>query len=197
MAALVITESEVNAFRVELDQYDAAAIEALHENEAALIRVLARKEELLAKAYVLPDGRRVFKSEDGIRVFDEHGMELDVSSIDPDLIDETHPLWETYKPILEESIRLEEQRRALLDYQARLDEARERLDAGDLTREEFDRLREELTAEMPDAVKAHVAGLENEPSEPKPSDPVAGQDTDLVIEDDMVPSQLPGGPAPA
>lgn len=189
MAALIVTDVELREFRFQLDRYDAATIEALYENDAALELILRKKEELLFRAYVLPDGRRVFKSEDGIRVFDEHGTQLDASDIDPDLIDESHPSWEVYKPVLDEHTRLIEERRALLDYQAKLDNARERLDAGDMTREEFDRLRGELDETMPDAVRSRIPELaENRQPEPDAVPAVAQTAIDLDISDDMVPT---------
>ncbi len=196
MAALIVTEMEINAFRVEIDRYDVATIEALQQNEIALAKAREDLDRLFAKAHVLADGRRVFKTQDGTRVFDEFGHELAPDVVAPDEIADERPRWETAREIITKHKELAEERQELLDYQAKLDEARERLDAGDLTRDEFDRLREELTADMPDTVRAHVAGAENEPLELEASDPVAGQDTDLVIEDDMVPSQLPDGPVP-
>lgn len=194
MAALIVTEREIREFRFAITRYDAVTVEALLENETALELILKQKEEMLARAYVLPDGRRVFKSEDGIRVFDEHGIELDASDVDPDLIGARHPSWEAYRPILEESMRLAEERRALLAYQAKLDEARERLDAGDLTREEFDRLRGDMVTDMPEAVRNRIPELAGE------QQPEAGQSAqtavDLDLSDDMIPGSGPVGLAP-
>lgn len=161
-ATAMVLASEVAQFRIEIGQYDAATIAALQQNETALELILKQQEALLGQAYVLPDGRRVFKSVDGIQVFDEHGKELDASTIDPNLIEDFRPKWETYKPVLDEKMRLLEERRELLDYQTKLDEARERLDAGDMSREEFDALRDELTATMPEAVRAQIPELADE-----------------------------------
>ncbi|MEZ5801856.1 MAG: hypothetical protein R3E51_00065 [Rhizobiaceae bacterium] len=52
-----------------------------------------------------------------------------------------------------------EEQAEILAYQAKLDEARERLDSGKMTREEHDRFREELKAEMPDAVRQQIPEL--------------------------------------
>jgi DNA-directed RNA polymerase beta' subunit len=47
----------------------------------------------------------------------------------------------------------------ILEYQAKLDEARERVDSGKMTREERDRYYEELKAEMPEAMQAQFPEL--------------------------------------
>lgn len=159
MAALIISEAEIVAFRLEIDRYDTATIEALYANETALALIMQQKDDLLMRAYVLPDGRRVFKSEDGVRVFDEHGDQLAEDDIDPDLIGRAHPTWERYHPILHEEDRLIREREALLAYQGKLDEARDRLDAGDMTREEFDTMRDDLAATMPKAVRSYIPEL--------------------------------------
>lgn len=52
------------------------------QNGRALERVQEDLRIMVDKAYVLPDGRRVFKTEDGMRVFDEHGEEI--KGFDPD-----------------------------------------------------------------------------------------------------------------
>lgn len=57
---------------------------------------------------------------------------------------------------------LEREQAEILQYQAKLDEARERLDSGEKTREEHDRFREERKAEMPDAVRAQIPELADE-----------------------------------
>jgi len=192
MAMLIVTEAEVRRLRLELDRYDAATIEALYQNEAELALVREKLHRMLAEAHVLPDGRRVFKTEDGTRVFDEHGEEVDAETIYPDEIGDDKPTWESYKLLKEERDALERQRQELLAYQEKLDAARERLDAGDMTREEYERLREELTGQMPDAVRARIPELADE----TPEAPAPAQETALTFEDDMVPTYTPPGVAP-
>lgn len=193
-AMVMVSASEMETFRVELDSYDTATIAALQENEIALERALKQQEELLLRAHVLPDGRRVFKTEDGSRVFDEHGQELDNSVIDPVLVEDGRPSWETYKPRLEEKMRLLDERRNLLEYQQKLDAARERIDAGEISREEFDEMRDELKTTMPDAVRAQVPELASEVT--MDADLAASSssgpatDTGLAIDDDMIPSSF-------
>src|SRR5690606_14630576 len=70
------TEMRIREFEMSLDRHDAATVEALMENERELVEVRERIAERLERAFVLPDGRHVFKSEDGTRVFDEYGVEV-------------------------------------------------------------------------------------------------------------------------
>lgn len=180
--AAVTTVAEINAFRVDLDHYDAATVVALQQNEEQLAFIRARIDKLLTSAYVLPDGRRVFKTEDGSQVFDEFGTELDRGAIDPMMIDSARPTWEIYKPELDTKNRLIEERRELIEYQSKLDTARERLDAGNLTREEFDELRDELNADMPSAVRDQLPELEQDAAIKPDAAPAA----ELEISDEMV-----------
>lgn len=186
--ASIVSEAELSTFRLEIDRYDTATIEALYANETALALILQQKEELFMQAHVLADGRRVFKSEDGVRVFDEFGEELDASTIDPDEIDNARPYWEAYEPKLAEELRLIEERQELLDYQTQLDEARERLDAGDLTQDEFEALRDDLTTAMPDAVRAHIPELAAE--QDPVNDMAERQPIALDLSDDMRPTAM-------
>lgn len=68
--------AEIAAFTVRLDSYDAATVEAMIANEEALAKVREDVKIMLDKAYMLDDGRRVFKTEDGTRIFDEQGQEV-------------------------------------------------------------------------------------------------------------------------
>lgn len=187
-AMVVVSASEIAQFRSELDRYDAATIAALQENEVELAQIRERMEELLGQAYVLPDGRRVFKTEDGLRVFDEHGIELDASTIDPDLIGDDHPHWETYRSYFDRAQELISERDEILRYQQELDEARERLDAGDMTQDEFDQMREQLVAEMPDAVRSQIPELASQALETGHDTPSAHNEATFVVDDDMVPT---------
>lgn len=63
-------------FTVKLDRYDTATVQALMDNERDVLAVREKIDAMMLKAHVLPDGRRVFKTEDGTRVFDEFGAQL-------------------------------------------------------------------------------------------------------------------------
>ncbi|MFG1384343.1 hypothetical protein V5F55_22455 [Xanthobacter sp. V3C-4] len=73
----------VMEYRREVDHLGVKTVEALMEKEEALAAVREKMKAMLGKAHVLPDGRRVFKTEDGQHVFDEHSQQLSPSEIDP------------------------------------------------------------------------------------------------------------------
>lgn len=47
-------------------------------------------------ALTIDDGRRVFKTEDGVQVFDEFGTEIAPSVLDFELIDASKPTWKNF-----------------------------------------------------------------------------------------------------
>ncbi|MEM8597593.1 MAG: hypothetical protein AAGF76_14140 [Pseudomonadota bacterium] len=141
-AAVVIREQA--AIQRRLAQLEAANTEALMRNTEALDAVRDRIRDLLEKAFMLPDGRRVFRTEDGTQVFDEDGQAVSPEEIHPDEIDDAYPSWEDYRQEREAEAALEAEREDLLEEQQRLDEAREHLDQGELTAEDLDGLEAEL-----------------------------------------------------
>lgn len=152
-AAALATEAQVAAFSAQLDIYDASVIEALRANERELERVGAEVDALLEQAYLLPDGRRVFMTEDGQRVFDENGAEIGPEDIDPREIGDHRPSWEAFRETLDEQSDLTAEREELFDFQSRLDDARDRLDDEGLTSDELEDIGAELEAAMPPAVR--------------------------------------------
>lgn len=160
LAVSFVSIAQVHEFRAELDVYDTATITALEECRVKLEAAEQRLNDMLDRAHVLPDGRRVFKTEDGTRVFDEHGVEIDASVIEPEEISDALDKWEDVSAAFDQVEQLKQMQRDLLDYQDRLDAARDRLDTGDITQDEFDNLKSDLTDNMPDAVRAHVPGME-------------------------------------
>lgn len=115
IATVLAAPEEVAEFRVELDQYDAATVDALMDNQQQLDDVRERINDLLDEAYVMPDGTKFFKTRDGLRVFDEHGTELPADMIDPASIDDKKPRWETFSAEKQAELALEEQRQKLFD----------------------------------------------------------------------------------
>lgn len=165
-AAVFASDENITEFRAQIDVYDAATVEALHLNEIKLVKVEKELREMLEQAYVLPDGRRVFKTEDGLRVFDEDGNE--VEDFDPDEIEEWRTSWEKFDDVRQEQIELLEERAALHEYQGLLDDTREALDQEGLTEEELEGLKKRLEENKPDAVK-RVLGEDATPApDPRP-----------------------------
>lgn len=149
-------------FRVKLDTYETKTVEALMENQEAMQRVRQNLDGMLGNAHVLSDGRRVFKTEDGESVYDEHGQKLDREVIDPSGIDGRKPKWEAFKGATSEQAKLEGEQQGLLDYQAKLDDARDRVGKDGLTDAELTEMETDLRNAMPEAVRAKV-----EPDRPR------------------------------
>jgi len=144
---------EVAEFRVELETYSGLTIEAIQENQKILEQLYLERDEMLKKAYQLDDGTRVFKSEDGIRVFDENGDLVSEDIVHPDEIGDHFPKAEPYLDKIKLIDKHEAIKKNLYGYQEKLDDAQERLDNGDLTQEEFEAIREEIQTDMPIEVR--------------------------------------------
>ncbi|GAA6176742.1 hypothetical protein [Sulfitobacter pacificus] len=157
-AVTVASEIQVREFKVKLDTYDSATVEALMENQLLRDAVEQRIAALLDRAYVMEDGRRVFKTEDGSQVFDEHGTEVTSDELDFDLIGPDRPTNEEYRQEINELQRLEAQQTEILEFQEKVDAARERIDA-EISEDDLAELDADLVEAMPDAVRAH-AGIE-------------------------------------
>ena len=156
--AVLASETDIADFTVKLDAYDTATVEALQANEEALARVRDELRIMREKAFVLPDGRKVFKTEDGTRLFDESGTE--VKNVDPASVEDWRPKAEDFFGLVEKRDALTEERRQLHDYQAELDSARERVGEDGLTKDEPDDLERRLEGDMPEMVKRHLFGNE-------------------------------------
>lgn len=148
--------TELGSFEVKLNHYEEATYDALIENERLLELMRGVCDDMLEKAYELPDGRRVFESEDGIRVFDEFGTELDPSVITADEIEDWRPKYEAFKETQDSIDALLEERNAIIEYQQKLDEARERVKDGEISPDELKSLERELAADMPESVRAEL-----------------------------------------
>ena len=158
-AVTVATELQVQQFKLKLDSYDTATVAALIEGQELLDAVNERLADILARAHILEDGRRVFKTEDGTQVFDEHGVEVGHDEVDPDAIDPIKPTWEAFSAEVELKEHLTQQRTDILEFQEKVDAACKRVNAGEISEEELEALDVELLDIMPDTVRAH-AGIE-------------------------------------
>ena len=183
-ATSVITEEQADLFQSELNVYHEASYAALCENEELLEEARDRLQATLSRAHVLDDGRRVFKTEDGLRVFDEHGNEIDNDTISPGEIPDEKPRWEQFQQDKGRVLELIEERENILEFQEQLDEAQEMLDSGEMTQEQFDERRQYLRDHAPDAVKAHAKGIELSDGD-KPA-ATASSELDIDLDDELV-----------
>ena len=157
VSAILATEIEVQEFQARLDTYDEATVKALMENQEALDLLQLQITEMLSSAHVMEDGTRVFKSEDGTWAVDEHGQRLDNEIHDIYAIPRTKVTAEEYLEVHEQKKQLMQERQELLDYQEKLDDAREHSNADNFTKDELDALDKELEADMPEAVKRQLS----------------------------------------
>lgn len=178
---VLASDEQIEAFTVKLDEYDAATVEALMANEQDLQAVRERIQTMLLEAHTLPDGRRVFKTRDGMQVFDEFGQEIKAEELRPDQISDDKEKWEDYLGAKDEEVRLAEERKELIEFQEKLDDARERLDDPKLTEQELEALDKELGEAMPDRVKTVLGHDAGEPR----------QERDRTTEQDRRPDPTP------
>lgn len=154
------TQMEIEQFEIRLSSYEEATVAALIENQERLDAVNVRLLAMLDQAYVMDDGRRVFRTMDGSQVFDEFGQEVSRDEIDPAMISDEHPLWEDYQPAFAVQQALMAERDELLTFQERLDEAREEIADGEISKAELEDLDAELADMMPLSVRQRVPGME-------------------------------------
>lgn len=158
LAASIIlaTEIEIQEFQAKLDSYDEATVKALMENTKALEVINEKIQENLNHAHTLEDGTRVYKSEDGTWVVNEHGQRFDGETHDMETIPSTKVTAEEAETDFKERDMLQRRRTEILEFQEKSDHARERSNSNDFTKEELIELDKELEAEMPLAVKRQM-----------------------------------------
>lgn len=153
---VLATPVEIEAFEIRLSAYDESVVRALMANQEALEVVNEKIDAMRGKAHRLEDGRTVFKTEDGTKVFDEHGVLVGLETVVPEAIPDTNPTWESYSGAIAGRNGLLEERATLHHYQTKLDEAREAARSGELTKQELEELDADLIDSMPLSVAKHL-----------------------------------------
>lgn len=185
---------EIEAYKAELDEYDALTVEAIMENREILDRLYAERDAMLERAYQLDDGTRVFKSEDGLRVYNEQGQLVSPNVVDPTVIDDKFEKAEPYIEKLESIAKHKQIHKNLLEFQEQLDEDRELADSGKMTNDELAERREERLREMPIEVRRKLNGFDETQEQKLKSEfstsakPITENDMDMRIDPAMVPS---------
>ena len=157
-ALVEATTAQIAAFDETLDGYDTATVRALMDNQTALDDVRLRRERMEAFAARLPDGRMVFKTEDGKRVFDQHGVQLSQDVVHPDAVPAAAPRWEALGKLRQAEHALLQDREELHAFQHRLDETREAAGKGHVSAEALAKMDADLRKAMPDSVRAQLPG---------------------------------------
>lgn len=159
-SVVLATPAQLQKFEAKLDIYDEATVKALMLNQEQLDIVNAHIQDLLDNAHLMEDGTRVFKTRDGTQVFDEFGNEVSSEVLHPDLIAPSKPIWEDYNEKLDQLGELKSQRKEILEFQEKVDAARQRISENDVSEKELDKLDDDLAAAMPEAVKAQMEGYQ-------------------------------------
>ena len=181
-AVIIADQVEIDVFKQELDIYDEATLKAILENREILESLYTERDRLLDNAYQLDDGRRVFKSEDGVTVIDEFGHDVPPEVVMPEAISDIYSKAEEYLPIQQGIIKHEAIEKRLYNYQEHLDDARELANSGKMTQQELDDYRQQLQTEMPievrkqlpDDFKPQTVPLKNEFNIPADDVPTIG-----------------------
>ena len=150
----------IAAVEAKLDTYDTAIVAALLSNEKQLDAVRQRIQGMLDQAFVLDDGRRVFRTADGTQVFDEHGEVVSSEDVHVDQIDPAKSTWEEFSAEKQQKVALEAERSDILAFQDKVDQARERLADGEISEAELEALDAELADALPGAVRVQMPGHE-------------------------------------
>jgi hypothetical protein len=176
----IISVEQFDLLQTEIDEYQLATVEALIVQEKLIEAARESLNQTLEQAYVMEDGRRVFKDRAGEKVYDVDGNELEAEMISADDIPDHHPRFEDYWEKRQSLERLEQEQGELLDYQSQLDRTEHRLRQGDVTGAEFDDLREALQQNAPDAVRRQIDGSTRPEFATDPSVQPVDLDADLA-----------------
>lgn len=160
---LFLPPHRVAHFQAQLDRDDAATVEFLTQNGEALARKRKLIREILDQAHQLPDGRRVFKTEDGQSVFDEHGTQIGADVLAPDMIDDQKIRWERFKAERRDEQKMAADQDSAHNLQGKLDDARVRLKRGDITEADVTAMKADLAATAPEPLRKKLSFAQPEP----------------------------------
>ena len=121
---------------------------------------MIKPSKMLSQAYVLEDGRCVFKTEGGTQVFNEFETVVQADEVDPLQIDDSLPTWVAFSAKNELEQTLEVERAQNFKFQGKVDAAREQIAEGDITEADLEAIGADLFDTMLPAVRDHVAGIE-------------------------------------
>ncbi len=206
-ARLDLYETRLKVYDARLEAYETAVMRALIENgeqleliEKQMAANDAEIEKLLSQAYIHEDGRRLFKSENGSFVIDEHKNHVGKDEVDYDLVvgptAETYSIKHAEKQNLAERYKIQtEEGRELLRVQGQLDDAKEksrqfggnldaarsRIEEGDMTVDEIEGFDADLGSgfppdlpTLPASAAKYLSGIDQSAEAPKLKSDFAG-----------------------
>jgi len=180
-SVIMATEADIEAFEVKLDTYHEASTQALIDNQIEfealqeqLLLIDARLEGVWKHANTMDDGRRVFLNSERSQAYDEFGVEVSNEEYSYDNFAADHYPVDSFLDDLKERGKVHEamkdnrlERDKIHAFEEKIEEAHERIEEGDLSKEELDQMDADLLEAMPDSVKANIPELnpaENAPA---------------------------------
>lgn len=175
----------------KLDAADRATLKALEE--ARLRETQARRayDELQERAAQLPDGTRVYRTEDGKAAYDENGRQLtaeEQASVD---WQQGQPSWEEREQSRQRLDDAFRERAEVEQYQERVGELKRRHAEGDLSPEELKELDRAFGNDMPEAVRRHFEAEQGGAPRDEASIPRTGSVASHVLGDSALSAQPP------
>jgi len=139
----------------ELNMADRAsliALEKARQHQAEAERAL---QELQERAARLPDGRRVYRTEDGTAAYDESNNRLTEAQMAQVPWEEGQPTWEQRNRGFDDVQAASRDVRDTEAYRERLHEIQQRHAAGEMSKDELEDLDKNFEADMPESVRRH------------------------------------------
>lgn len=147
------SQADLQSFQNMLDDYEAKATQRILELQNKLDQQLSKQKEMLDNAYVLPDGRRVFKFKNTDKVIDEFGENVSPDKITANEIPDHHPDGEAYKANIDNIAQTRKDTKETIKFRDRVNEMQEELDQGKVSEDRLNDLKSEFDDIMPDSLR--------------------------------------------
>ncbi|MCV6575106.1 MAG: hypothetical protein OIF58_05160 [Cohaesibacter sp.] len=160
LTVAMATEQEVAVFRARLDDYEERATKHILALQRKLDQEMVEKNAMLDQAYILDDGRRVFKIHDEQRVIDEFGQDVSPDIIVPDEVPNHHPDGKLFIGTLNSLSKTHEALEKTIKFRDRVNEMQDEVDQGKISKDRLQELEQEFEDIMPDILKTENAAPE-------------------------------------
>ena len=153
MTIVLANQADLQSFQNMLDDYETKATQRILELQNQLDQQLSKQREMLENAYVLPDGRRVFKYKDENKVIDEFGKNVSSDVIDANKIPDHHPHGEAYKANIDNIAQTRKDTKETIKFRDRVNEMQEELEQGKVSKDRLEDLKSEFDDIIPDSLR--------------------------------------------
>lgn len=159
---IMASDESITRFQDKIDEFRNNTVQNILDYQNQLDELKAEKAALLGNAHVLPDGRHVFRTEDGKNVFDEEGHKVDPDVITPSKISAKSTSWDHFSANRDETDKVKSKLNKEVTTLEKIDELQVELDNGKPTADKLKELNEQLDGLM-------AGSLEQEYAIPDPS----------------------------